>query len=78
MKAIPIAAVALALRLPCAEVPAQLAASMTLSSISTVQGKRTKKPKIKPQVKYAKTWEEAVAEAKLLKVPLVIHSHGFN
>ena len=33
--------------------------------------------KPKPTVEFAKTWEAAVAEAKLLNVPLVVHSHGF-
>jgi hypothetical protein len=35
------------------------------------------KPKIDPSVTYAKTWDAAVAEAKLLNVPIVVHSHGF-
>jgi len=35
------------------------------------------KDKIKPSVTYAKTWEAAVEEAKLLNVPIVLHSHGF-
>jgi hypothetical protein len=35
------------------------------------------KGKVKPSVNYAKTWEAAVAEAKLLNVPIVVHSHGF-
>ena len=35
-----------------------------------------KKPK--DSVTYAKSWEAAVAEAKMLNVPLVVHSHGFN
>jgi hypothetical protein len=35
-----------------------------------------KKPK--ESVTYAKSWEAAVAEAKMLNVPLVVHSHGFN
>jgi len=35
------------------------------------------KDKPKPSVTYAKTWEAAVAEAKLLNVPIVVHSHGF-
>ena len=34
-------------------------------------------PKVKPSVRYAKSWEAAIAEAKLLNVPLVVHSHGF-
>ena len=36
-----------------------------------------KKEKPKPSVTYAKTWEAAVEEAKLLNVPIVLHSHGF-
>lgn len=35
------------------------------------------KEKVKPSVEYAKTWEAAVEEAKLLNVPIVVHSHGF-
>ena len=34
-------------------------------------------PKVKPSVTYAKSWEAAVAEAKLLNVPIVVHNHGF-
>jgi hypothetical protein len=36
-----------------------------------------KKVKIKPTVTFARTWEEAVAEAKMLHLPMVVHSHGF-
>ena len=35
------------------------------------------KPKIKPTVSFAPSWEAAVEEAKLLNVPIVVHSHGF-
>lgn len=35
------------------------------------------KEKIKPSVTYAKSWDAAVEEAKLLNVPIVLHSHGF-
>ena len=28
-------------------------------------------------VTLAKTWDEAVAEARMLSVPIVVHSHGF-
>ncbi len=35
------------------------------------------KDKPKPSVAYAKSWEAAVKEAKLLNVPIVVHSHGF-
>jgi hypothetical protein len=34
-----------------------------------------KKPN--PTVNFAKSWDDAVAEAKLLNVPIVVHSHGF-
>ncbi len=37
-----------------------------------------KKPKVKASVTYAKTWEAAVEEAKLLNLPIVVHSHGFR
>jgi hypothetical protein len=33
--------------------------------------------KPEPSVTYAKTWDAAVEEAKLLNVPIVVHSHGF-
>lgn len=36
------------------------------------------KPKIKPSVTYAKSWEAAVAEAKMLNLPIVVHCHGFG
>lgn len=32
---------------------------------------------VKPSVAYAKSWEAAVEEAKLLNLPIVVHSHGF-
>ena len=28
-------------------------------------------------VTFAKSWEAAVEEAKLLNVPIIVHSHGF-
>ena len=31
----------------------------------------------KPTVKFAKTWDMAVSEAKTLNLPIVVHSHGF-
>ena len=55
---------------------AQAAAPGFLSSC--LQGKRKKKPKIKASVHYARSWEAAVGEAKMLKLPLVVHIHGFN
>jgi hypothetical protein len=35
------------------------------------------KDEIKPSVKFARTWDDAVAEARMLNVPIVVHSHGF-
>jgi hypothetical protein len=32
---------------------------------------------VKPTVRFAETWDAAVEEAKLLNVPMVVHSHGF-
>lgn len=31
----------------------------------------------KSTVTFAKTWDAAVEEAKLLNMPIVVHSHGF-
>jgi len=31
----------------------------------------------KPTVTFATSWDAAVEEAKLLNVPIVVHSHGF-
>ena len=33
---------------------------------------------VDPCVTFAKTWDGAVEEAKLLNVPIVVHSHGFS
>lgn len=35
------------------------------------------KQKIKPTVEFAKSWDAAIEEAKLLNVPIVVHDHGF-
>ena len=32
---------------------------------------------IKPSIEYAKSWDAAVEEARLLNLPIVVHSHGF-
>ena len=37
-----------------------------------------KDPDVEPCVKFAKSWEAAVEEAKLLNVPIVVHSHGWT
>jgi len=49
------------------------AAALTLAA--TLGSAKGDKPE--PSVTYAKTWDAAVAEAKLLNVPIVVHSHGF-
>ncbi len=36
------------------------------------------KPKIKPTVTFATSWEAALEEARILNVPIVVHSHGFK
>lgn len=33
--------------------------------------------KPKPTVRFARSWDAAVEEARLLNVPIVVHSHGF-
>ena len=49
------------------------AAAVALLAGSAVAGKE----KIKPTVEFARSWDAAVAEAKLLNVPIVVHAHGF-
>ncbi len=44
---------------------------------ATTDAVAQKKHKIKPSVAYAQSWDAAQAEAKLLNVPMVVHSHGF-
>ena len=52
-------------------------AVLTVGSItSSCSAQRA--PKLKPTVTFATTWDSAVAEAKLLNLPIVLHSHGFN
>ena len=35
------------------------------------------KPKVRPSVQYATSWEAAIEEAQLLNLPIVVHGHGF-
>ena len=42
---------------------------------STAQAQ--KKHKIKETVTFASSWAAALEEARLLNVPIVLHSHGF-
>jgi hypothetical protein len=48
-------------------------AALLLTGLATGAGKA----KPKETVQFAKTWEAAVEQARLLNVPLVVHSHGF-
>jgi len=52
---------------------------MALAAVALVATVGTAgKTKVKPSVTYAKSWDAAVAEGKMLNLPLVIHSHGFG
>ena len=50
---------------------------MSVAVLAVVAVLGTAKEKIRPTVPFARTWEAAVEEAKLLNVPIVVHSHGF-
>jgi hypothetical protein len=52
-------------------------AAIAAAATGAVAVAKDKKPDIKPSVTYAKSWDQAIAEAKLLNVPIVVHSHGF-
>ncbi len=54
-----------------------LAAAAIVTSVSAMTAFAGDKPKPKPTVTFAKSWEAALAEAKLLNVPIVVHNHGF-
>ena len=49
-----------------------LTLSIALLATTAVAG-----PKVKPTVEFARSWDAAVAEAKMLNVPIVVHNHGF-
>ena len=51
------------------------AAALALAAALGTAGGGKDKPE--PSVTYAKTWDAAVEEAKLLNLPIVVHSHGF-
>ena len=34
-------------------------------------------PKAKPGPKWLPTWTEAISEARVLNLPIVVHRHGF-
>lgn len=52
-----------------------LSLALVWCSVSGNVAAQAKKPD--PSVTFAKSWDAAVEEAKLLNVPLVVHSHGF-
>ena len=51
------------------------AATLTLAATLLTAGGGDKP---EPSVAYARTWDAAVEEAKLLNVPIVVHCHGFK
>jgi hypothetical protein len=60
--------------------PSKLTNTLTILSFLAVAAppaSAQKKHRIKPTVRLAKTWDGAVAEAKMLRVPIVVHLHGF-
>lgn len=51
-------------------------ALLTLAAGAAIAGKGDKaEPKV--TVRFAKTWDSALAEAKELNLPIMVHSHGF-
>jgi ElaB/YqjD/DUF883 family membrane-anchored ribosome-binding protein len=53
------------------------AAVTALSMVGFAGTAAGEKLDLDPQVKYAPSWDAAVEEAKLLNLPIVVHSHGF-
>lgn len=47
-------------------------------ALAASPGSAKSKVKVKPSVTYAKSWTAAVEEAKMLNLPIVVHSHGFR
>lgn len=54
-----------------------LAASAAILLLSSSLAFSGGKAKPEPSVTFAKSWDAAVEEAKLLNLPIVVHSHGF-
>jgi hypothetical protein len=46
-------------------------------AVTLLSGAAFAADKIKPTVTFATSWDAAVEEARLLNVPIVVHSHGF-
>ncbi len=57
--------------------PAALAAGLLAALPDPVAPAAAGDPEPRPTVEFARTWDRAVAEARLLNLPLVIHNHGF-
>lgn len=57
--------------------PTHLFAVLAAAVIASAAVAAPPKPKIKPTVEFARSWEAALAEAKMLNLPIVVHSHGF-
>lgn len=49
-------------------------AALVVAGLSATAGSKDKPA---PSVTFARTWDAAVEEAKLLNLPIVIHNHGF-
>ncbi len=54
-----------------------LALAVTALAWAAAMGTALGKDEVKPFIKCPKTWEAAVAEAKQLNLPIVVHSHGW-
>jgi len=52
-----------------------LAVCLALLAAGAAGGPGKNRPK--PTVTLARSWDAAVEEARLLNLPLVVHSHGF-
>ena len=50
---------------------------LTAVALAAIAGMGAAKPKIKPSVTYATSWDAAIEEGKRLNLPVVVHSHGF-
>ena len=57
--------------------PAALAAGLLALLPDPVAPVAAGDPKPRPTVEFVRAWDSAVAEARLLNLPLVIHNHGF-
>jgi hypothetical protein len=58
-----------------------LALALLLARLGAQEAAPAEPPVVKEEPKatvtFAKSWDAAVEEAKLLNLPIVIHSHGF-